>query len=135
MPVHQCSRFCNDPKLSHKRAVRQIAKYLSVTSDRGLMYKPDPSLGIQCYVIADFAGSWNKADIDNPDNVMSQTGFTIIYAGCPVLWQSKLQNEIALSMAETEYIALSSAMREVIPFMYLLQELSDVFELHRPKPE
>eukprot|EP00957_Ditylum_brightwellii_P061553 4671249-Ditylum_brightwellii.AAC.1 len=77
MTVHQCARFYNDPKLSHERAVRQIAKYLNVTSDRGLVYKPDPSLGIQCYVDADFAGSWNKADADNPENVMSRTGFTI----------------------------------------------------------
>eukprot|EP00957_Ditylum_brightwellii_P058943 4470200-Ditylum_brightwellii.AAC.1 len=135
MPVHQCARFCNDPKLSHERAVRQIAKCLSVASDRGLVYIPDPSLGIQCYVDADFAGKWNKADADNPENVMSITGFTIMYAGCPVLWQSKLKTEIALSTTEAEYITLSSAIREVIPFMYLLQELTNIFELHMPKPE
>eukprot|EP00957_Ditylum_brightwellii_P016682 1254381-Ditylum_brightwellii.AAC.1 len=70
MPVHQCARFCNDPKLFHERAVISIAKYLSVTSNRGLIYKPIASLGIQCYVGADFAGSWNKADADNPENVM-----------------------------------------------------------------
>eukprot|EP00957_Ditylum_brightwellii_P001052 83337-Ditylum_brightwellii.AAC.1 len=69
MPVHQCARFCNDPKLSQERAVRRIAKYLSVTSNRGLVYKPNASLGIQCYVDADFAGSWSKADADNPENV------------------------------------------------------------------
>eukprot|EP00957_Ditylum_brightwellii_P079419 6039257-Ditylum_brightwellii.AAC.1 len=57
-----------------------------------------------------------------------------MYAGCTVLWQSKLQTEIALSTAEAEYIALSSAMREVFPFIYLLQELTNVFELHMPKP-
>eukprot|EP00957_Ditylum_brightwellii_P201037 15323783-Ditylum_brightwellii.AAC.1 len=75
MPAHQCAWFCNDPNLSHERAVRRSAKYLSVPSDRGLVYKLDPSLGIQCYVDADFAG-------------------------CPVLWQSKLQTEITLSTAE-----------------------------------
>eukprot|EP00957_Ditylum_brightwellii_P202874 15332165-Ditylum_brightwellii.AAC.1 len=44
MTVHQHARFCNNPKLSHERAVRQIAKHLGVTSDRCLLYKPDPSL-------------------------------------------------------------------------------------------
>eukprot|EP00957_Ditylum_brightwellii_P026657 2016461-Ditylum_brightwellii.AAC.1 len=80
-PTHQCAWFCNDPKLYHERAIRKIAKYLSVTSDRG---------------------SWNKAVADNLENVMLQTGFTIMYASCPVLWQSKLQIEIALSIAEAE---------------------------------
>eukprot|EP00957_Ditylum_brightwellii_P161775 12317169-Ditylum_brightwellii.AAC.1 len=69
MPVHQCARFCNGPKLSHETAGRRIAKYLSVTSNRRLVYKPDASLGIQCYVDTDFAGSWSKADADNPENV------------------------------------------------------------------
>jgi len=59
----------------------------------------------------------------------------IMYAGCPVLCQSKLQTEISLFTAEAEYIALSSAMREVIPFMDLLEELAKVFPLHMPCPE
>eukprot|EP00957_Ditylum_brightwellii_P038881 2938343-Ditylum_brightwellii.AAC.1 len=62
MALHQCARFCNDPKLSREWAVRQIVKYLSQTSDRGIIYHPDPKLGIQCYVDADFSGGWSKAD-------------------------------------------------------------------------
>eukprot|EP00957_Ditylum_brightwellii_P097940 7459419-Ditylum_brightwellii.AAC.1 len=83
MPVHQCARFSKQLMLSHERAVWQIAKYLSMTSDCAIVYNPDPSLGIQCYVDTDFAGSWAKADADKPENVMSQTGFVIMYAGCP----------------------------------------------------
>ena len=135
MAVHQCARFSNSPMLSHERAVKRIAKYLKATKDRGVVYKPDPERGIECYVDVDFAGSWAKADADNAENVMSRTGFVIYYAGCPVLWQSKLQTEIALSTAEAEYIALSSAMREVIPFMYLMEELVKIFELYVPTPE
>jgi hypothetical protein len=40
-------------------------------------------------------------------------------------WASKMQTEIALSSTEAEYIALSQAMREVIPIIWLLQEASD----------
>eukprot|EP00957_Ditylum_brightwellii_P179433 13669163-Ditylum_brightwellii.AAC.1 len=100
MATHQCAQFCNNPKLSHERAVRQIMKYLSVTSDRGFIYKTDPSLGIQCYVDADFASGWNKADAENPENFMLQTGFTIMYAGCTTLWQSRPQTKVVLSTAE-----------------------------------
>jgi hypothetical protein len=38
------------------------------------------------------------------------------------LWASKLQTEIALSSTESEYIALSQSMREVIPLMDLMKE-------------
>eukprot|EP00957_Ditylum_brightwellii_P051291 3888845-Ditylum_brightwellii.AAC.1 len=71
MGVHQCARFSNQPMLSHERALRRIVKYLSTTADREIVYDPDPNLGIQSFVDADFAGSWNKADADNPENVMS----------------------------------------------------------------
>ena len=66
---------------------------------------------------------------------MSRTGFVIRYAGCPIGWCSKLQTEIALSTAEAEYIALSQALREVIPLMTLLQELNEIFPLYISKPD
>jgi hypothetical protein len=52
----------------------------------------------------------------------SRSGFVIKYAGCPIIWQSKLQTETALSTTEAEYIALSTALREVISLMELLRE-------------
>ena len=50
-------------------------------------------------------------------------------------WRSKLQTEIGLSTAESEYIALSSVMREVLPLMPLLQELHAVFKIPLFKPK
>ena len=46
-----------------------------------------------------------------------------MFAGCPILWGSKLQTLVALSTTEAEYIALSSALREVISIKNLLNEL------------
>ena len=132
--VHQCARFCTDPKLSHERAIRRIGKYLQGNKDKGIIFRPDKSKGLECFVDADFAGGWNQTDPDNAENVMSRTGFTIMYAGCPVTWCSKLQTEIALSTAEAEYIALSQALREVIPAMRFLEELAPVIDLHIPTP-
>ena len=134
MAVHQCARFSVDPRLSHERAVKRICKYLLGTQKRGIIYKPDFKKGIEVFVDADFAGSWNKADNNNPENVLSRTGFVIFYAGCPILWSSKLQTEIALSTAEAEYIALSSAMREVIPLIGLLEDISKTFTVNKNKP-
>ena len=55
--------------------------------------------------------------------------------GCPVSWCSKFQTEICLSTTESEYIAFIQAMRNVIPFVALMKELSFIFDIHLPKPE
>ena len=106
---------------------------------RGIVYKPDPTRGIECFVDADFAGAWSRADAESAENVMSRTGFVIMYmcAGCPIIWISKLQTEIALSTAEAEYIALSQAtcMRQVTPCMNLLIEIRCVVDIPMPKLE
>ena len=135
MASHQCARFVNQPMRSHERAIIRIVRYLNNTKDKGIIFEPDPELGLECFVDADFAGGWCQADADNPENVMSRTGFVIRYAGCPIGWCSKLQTEIALSTAEAEYIALSQALREVIPLMTLLQELNEIFPLYISKPD
>ena len=46
-----------------------------------------------------------------------------MYRGCPILWNSKLQSEIKLSTTEAEYVALSQALREVIPMIELMEEV------------
>ena len=63
--VHQCARFFKLPRLSHERIVRTIVKYFHGTSNRRIMYTPDASRGLEYFVDAHFAGSWDKADIDN----------------------------------------------------------------------
>ena len=135
MAVHQCARFTANPKLSHERAILYLSRYLKGTSKRGIIYKPDVSRGLECFVDASFAPGWRHDIPDDPTNVLSRTGFVIMYAGCPVFWSSKLQTEIALSTAESEYIALSQAMRELIPFMRFLIEISAYIHLNLPKPE
>ncbi len=103
--------------------------------DKDLVFKPDHSKGLECYVHADFAGSWTSGDNSNPEAVLLQTGFVIMYAGCLITWCSKLQTEIALSTTEAEYVALSQAMREVIPLLNLMKEIQDVLPLQRPDPD
>jgi hypothetical protein len=75
------------------------------------------------YVDADFAGRWHKEYSHLRDSVLSRTGFVITFCGCPVTWGSKLQSEIALSTTESEYIALSSATRELLPLRRILRDI------------
>ena len=97
-----------------------------MTKDKGLIFKPDKSKGIVCHVDADFAGNWNIAEGDNPASVLSRTGFIITYANCPLIWASRLQSEISLSTTEAEFIALSTAMKEIIPLINILDEIKDI---------
>jgi len=121
--VHQCARFCEKPMMSHEKAIKRIVRYLKRTKDQGLVMHVDQSKGIECFVDADFAGSFNKEKPTNPRDCLSRTGYVVKFAGCPIVWSSKLQTMIALSTTEAEYMALSKAAREVIYLMNLMEEL------------
>ena len=58
-----------------------------------------------------------------------------MYDTFSVLFCSKFQTEIALSTTEAEYIALSQVTREVISFVNLLKEISEVFPLNLKEPK
>ena len=122
--VHQVARFSHCPRKSHAQAIKRIVRYLLKTRDRGTIFKPDLSKGLDCYVDADFAGLWSYEDEQDPVSVKSRTGFTLTLFGCPIIWQSKLQTEITLSSTAAEYVAFSMAMRELLPMRALLQEIS-----------
>ncbi|KAL7567275.1 hypothetical protein ACA910_016741 [Epithemia clementina (nom. ined.)] len=124
--VHQCARFSSQPKQSHGLAVKRIGKYLKGTADQGKIFKPDPSKSFHCWVEADFAGIWypDNAATD-PMTSKSQSGWVITYANCPIAWASKMQTLTALSTTEAEYLALSTALRELIPLMELTKEVRE----------
>ena len=136
MAVQQCARFCNNPQQEHEQAVKRICRYLLKTKDEGLIMKPDKTRGLECYVDADWAGSWNDRSSNDPLSSHSRTGFIILYAGCPIIWGSKMQQLIALSTTEAEYIALSTALRDVIHVIHLIEELqTHGFNVHNPTPK
>ena len=123
--VQQCARFCNDPSTNHEEAVKRICRYLLRTRDKGLTLKPIKTKGLECYVDADWAGSWTLPSFLDPVSTRSHTGFVILYAGCPILWKSKIQSLTALSTTKAEYIALSATLREAIGIINLLQDLKN----------
>ena len=86
----------------------------------------DQDRGIECYVDADFAGGYTASKTTtNTRDCLSRTGYIIKYAGCPIIWSSKLQSAIALSTTEAEYMALSTAMREVIFLFNMMNEMRE----------
>jgi hypothetical protein len=124
MAVHQCAKYCSQPKAIHELAVKRIVRYLLATKDKGLILKPSSSLTLDMFVDADFAGMWHKEYAALRSNVLSRTGFVITFCGCPITWCSKLQTEIALSTTESESIALSTATRELLPLRRILEDIN-----------
>jgi hypothetical protein len=124
--THQIAKYASDPREIHGEAILYLVRYLKKTRDLGLKFKPNGSRGFECFCDADFSGLWNKslAPVD-PSTAKSRSGWIIFYAGCPVSWASKLQSQVALSTTEAEYIAMSQALRDVIPVMGLLQEMRE----------
>ena len=128
--VHQCGRYAHNPRAKHEIAVKRIGRYLVGTRDKGLILRPTNDLNLECYVDADFAGLWNYEDPHNPVCVRSRSGYVITFSGVPIMWKSKLQTETALSTMEAEYIALSMAMRELLPLKELIIEVCGESGLH-----
>mmetsp|Transcript_13035 Transcript_13035/g.30840 ORF Transcript_13035/g.30840 Transcript_13035/m.30840 type:complete len:480 (-) Transcript_13035:352-1791(-) len=127
--VHQCARYSFAPTRSHELALIRIGRYLKGTIDGGLILDPTEDLRLDCYPDADFAGLWGHDDPQDPRCVRSRTGFLINLSGCPVVWSSKLQSEIALSTMEAEYVALSTSLRSLFPVQDLLLELGSCLNL------
>ncbi len=51
MATHQLAQFCQDQRLSHKQATTRLGRYLAHTKDRGMVYEPDKSMGIECHML------------------------------------------------------------------------------------
>ena len=63
-----------------------------------MVINPTRELTIDAYPDADFAGMYGHEKPTDPACAKSHSGFVIVFAGVPVLWQSKLQTQSALSI-------------------------------------
>jgi hypothetical protein len=126
--VSQVSRYTFNPKRSHEIALERIGRYLKGTIDKGLILRPNLNESIfkmDVYVDAAFASGWGTELGSNPDSVKSRTGYIIEVMGCSVIWCSKLQPCIATSTMESEYTALSMALRAAIPLLDITTSINN----------
>jgi hypothetical protein len=122
--VHQIAKYSANPREPHGEAILHLVCYLKKSPDLGIRFKPKPIKGFECYCDADVSGNWTStiADVD-PSTSKSRSGWAVFYAGCPIIWASKLQTQMALSTTEAKYIAMLMSLRDVIPIMELSQEM------------
>ena len=121
--VHQCDRFTQNTRASHETAVKRICRYLQGTKDNGLVFNPPKKLVVDCYSGADFGGLWGNENPQDPICARSRTGFVVTFDNCPLLWVSKLQTYIDISLLHSEYVALSHSIRALLPLKILINEV------------
>ena len=115
--VSNVSRFCTNPTKQHWPAVKRIMRYLKGTPNHGLVYSKKDSKTCVGYSDADWAGDINDRK--------STSGYLFKISGAPVSWRSKKQSCVALSSAEAEYMALSSAAQEAVWIRQLTKDLKN----------
>ena len=112
--VGVCARFQAAPKESHLTAVKQIIRYINGTSDYGIWYSKDSNECLASYSDVDWAGC-----IDD----RKSTSSGCFYLGNNlVLWMSKKQNLVSLSMVEAKYIAVASCCAQLLWMKKLLHD-------------
>jgi hypothetical protein len=121
----KCARFSIAPIESHAEAVTYIGRHLLPTKDEGIIFDPNEH-SFECWVDADFCGNWDPATAEHDSTTArSRTGHVIKYAGCPIIWQSRLQTDTALITHEAEYIALLIALRALQKDVTVMQMLEE----------
>ena len=103
--VSVVSRFLSNPSKEHWTVVKQILRYLRGTSKAWLCFGGDKHV-LQVYTDADIVG-----DVDSRKSL---SGYLLTFAGGLVSWQSRLQQCVALSTTEVEYIAITEGCKETL---------------------
>lgn len=114
--VNTMSRFNNNFSAVHWAAVKRILRYLQGTKHLKLVYTKDANEKITGYCDADWA-----SDVRDRK---SCTGYIFMLQGGAISWRSHKQQTVALSTAEAEYMAMSSAAQEALYLRQLHGELS-----------
>ena len=112
--VGALARYMAKPTMAHWQAAKGVLRYLAGTADYGIVFTG--GTGLETYCDADYAG-----DIDSR---RSTTGYVFILNGGAISWSSRLQQTVAASTTEAEYMAAAATIKEALWMGRLLTELN-----------
>lgn len=107
------SQFNDCHNATHWKAAKRVLRYLKGTSNYSIIYRKADNR-LTCYVDADWAG----CAIDR----RSYTGYSFLFGGAAISWESRKQRTVALSSTEAEYMAIAEAVKEAIYLKNFLHE-------------
>lgn len=109
------SRFMEEPKYAHWKAMKRILRYIKGTKSLGLFYSESSEFELKGYSDSDWCG-----DVDDRK---STSGFVFYLGDTAFTWVSKKQPIVTLSTCEAEYVAASWCVCHAIWLRNLLCEL------------
>nr|GEY83615.1 ribonuclease H-like domain, reverse transcriptase, RNA-dependent DNA polymerase [Tanacetum cinerariifolium] len=110
------SRFMQDPKDHHLKAVKQVIRYIKVTKEHGIIYKKEGDCRIICYSDSSYG--------INTDQGKGTTGIVFYFGESPITWCTQKQPIVALSSCESEFMAATGAACQALWLKRLLSELT-----------
>ncbi|XP_070034502.1 secreted RxLR effector protein 161-like [Nicotiana tomentosiformis] len=99
--VSVLSRYIHSPTKQNLGAAKRVLRYVAGTVDFGIWYSKDTDFSLNGYSDSDWARSI--------DDRKSTSGNVFSLGSGAISWCSKKQDVVALSSAEAEYVAVTSA--------------------------
>jgi hypothetical protein len=119
--VGRLSRHVNKPSRHHMNTAKRVLRYLQGTPDLCMVFGQTPiknspgTPAIEVYSDSDWAGDKNDSK--------STSGCLVRFNRDVMNWYSKKQRAVALSSTESEYIALSEAVKEALWYRSWVREV------------
>nr|KYP31979.1 Retrovirus-related Pol polyprotein from transposon TNT 1-94 [Cajanus cajan] len=115
LSVGIASRFMEDPRYSHWKALKRILRYVKGTMSLGLCFTKSDNYRLIGYSDSDWCG-----DVDDRK---STAGYVFFMGNSAFTWLSKKQPIVALSTCEAEYVAASWSVQHAVWLRNLLSKL------------
>ncbi|CAM9798146.1 unnamed protein product, partial [Heterosigma akashiwo] len=112
--VDKLQRFQSNPEPKHFEAAQRVFRCLKGTHQSEKL-RLGGDLILRAYTDSDFCQDRQKGK--------SVTGYVIMLGDSPVVWASNLQTAVSTSTMEADYLALRSAVKDIMWIRYLLVDL------------
>ncbi|KAL2497738.1 cysteine-rich RLK (RECEPTOR-like protein kinase) 8 [Abeliophyllum distichum] len=114
--VSVLSIYMSNPGEQHWEALKWLMKYLKGTASVGLVFRHcSEGIKLKEYVDANYA--------TDRDSRKSTISYAFTLCNSCISWKSRLQHIVALSTTESEYVAITEAVKEALWLKGLLSEL------------
>ncbi|PWA84739.1 zinc finger, CCHC-type [Artemisia annua] len=110
------SRFMQEPKEQHMKAIRQVLCYVKGTINYGITYKHNGGNKIQGFSDSSYGV--------NTQEGKGTIGIIFYYGDSPISWSTQKQATVALSSCESEFIAATAATTQALWLKRLLSRLT-----------
>lgn len=98
--------FAHNPGMTHQNILKDVLVYIKDTKHYGIIYKGGSSLESTGYVDSKYAGC--------RDTRCLTKGNIFVVAGCPISWEHKRQDTVALSIVEAEFMVFLRATTQAL---------------------